>query len=55
MQEKKVQQYANGYKRGFIQIITKEYKGRFFNDYVEVTCFIKACKVKQGKRYECYK
>ena len=42
MQEKKVQQYANGYNRGFIQIITKEYKGRFFNDYVEVNDFYKS-------------
>ena len=32
-------------------IITKEYnKERFFNGYVEVTCFIQAKKVKQRKR-----
>ena len=36
MQEEKLQQYKNGVK----QIITKEYKGRSFIDYVEVTCFI---------------
>ena len=28
-------------KRGVKQIITNEYKGRFYNDYVEVICFIK--------------
>ena len=30
------------YKRGVQKIIAKEYKGRFFNDYVEVSCFIQA-------------
>ena len=37
------------YKQGVKQIITKEYKGRLFNDYVKVTCF------KQRKRNGCYK
>ena len=33
---------ATMYKRRVKQIITKEYKKRFFNDYVEVTCFMQA-------------
>ena len=28
-------------------MMTKKYQGAFFNDYVEVTCFIKTWKVKQ--------
>ena len=36
-------------------MITNEYKGRIFNNYVEVTCFIQAKKVKQRKRYGCCK
>ena len=35
------------YQRGAKPIITKEYKGRFFNNY--------HIKVTQRKRYECYK
>ena len=34
MREEKIQQHTNG--EGGKEIITKEYKGKFFNDYVEV-------------------
>ena len=30
------------YQQGVKQIITREYKGRIFNDYVEDACFIQA-------------
>ena len=39
MREEKLQQYGNVESN---KSITKEYKGRFFNDYVEFTCFIQA-------------
>ena len=32
-----LQLYTNGFVK---QIISKEYKRRFFNDYVKVNCFI---------------
>ena len=38
------------YKQEVKQIVTKKYKRRFFNDYVEVTSFIQALKVKHA----CY-
>ena len=40
MREKILQQYTRVVK----QLITKEYKERFFNDSVEVTCFTEARK-----------
>ena len=45
MREEKLQQYpeiGGGEGRGVKQIITKEYKGQFFNNYVEITSFIQA-------------
>ena len=37
------------------QVITKKYNGRFFNVYVEITCFTQEKQVKQRKHYGCYK
>ena len=37
-----MEQYTKGDNGAVKQIITKEYKGRFSNDYVEVTCFIQS-------------
>ena len=36
MPKEKLREYTNGEVK---QIITKEYEGRYFNDYVEVICF----------------
>lgn len=51
MREKKLLQHTNRVS----QIIMKEYKGKFCNYFVEVTFFIQGKKVKQRKRYRCYK
>ena len=45
IREEKMQQHTNEGEGK--EIITKEYKGRFFNDCAEVTCFIKAQKEKK--------